>query len=263
MKKTNLVLFPVLAALLLAGCTATKKSGKKKKSSSGSETSQTTGGKSTSGGGGGGSSSASKSEASKDPVVLTEDLTINKAVIVAASGLTDKYTYPKNPYSFTLGSQSIKFDANASVGQKTSNNREGGTSYGDYYYEQGLMQWKKSEGQITVAQPVVASKITIHWFNTYATEGATYQPAVLVGDSAGSITTDVPANERDSSGSVSGTKTGGKEDSVKTDSTTGEETHTDRDVYSYATTYDISGKNYFAVKAAGGATYIKDIIIHK
>lgn len=51
MKKTNLVLFPVLAALLLAGCTATKKSGKKKKSSSVSETSQTTGGKTSSGGG--------------------------------------------------------------------------------------------------------------------------------------------------------------------------------------------------------------------
>lgn len=50
MKKTNLVLFPVLAALLLAGCTSTPK--KKKKTSSGAQTSQkTSSGKTTSGGG--------------------------------------------------------------------------------------------------------------------------------------------------------------------------------------------------------------------
>ena len=57
MKKTNLVLFPVLAALLLAGCTSTPK--KKKKTSSGAETSQKSGtsAKTTSQGGGGGGTS--------------------------------------------------------------------------------------------------------------------------------------------------------------------------------------------------------------
>ena len=54
MKKTNLVLFPVLGALLLAGCTSTPK--KKRKKSSTEVTSQTSGGgqtsvKPTSGGG--------------------------------------------------------------------------------------------------------------------------------------------------------------------------------------------------------------------
>ena len=53
MKKTSLVLFPVLAALLLAGCTTSKKSGKKKKSSSEQPTVTST----TSGGGGGGGTS--------------------------------------------------------------------------------------------------------------------------------------------------------------------------------------------------------------
>ena len=59
MKKTSLVLFPVLAGLLLAGCTTTKKSSKKKKSSaSGEVTSKTT----SQGGGGGGTSQGGTSQ---------------------------------------------------------------------------------------------------------------------------------------------------------------------------------------------------------
>lgn len=61
MKKTSLVLFPVLAALLVTGCTTTKKKSKKK-SSSASITSNTGGGGSSSSSGGGGGSSSSSSK---------------------------------------------------------------------------------------------------------------------------------------------------------------------------------------------------------
>ena len=254
MKKTNLVLFPVLAALLLAGCTATKKSGKKKKSGSGG--SEVTSKTSTSGGGGGGGgSSSSKSEAPKDPRALTEDITIDYDVLKSNF---DQNTYPKSDYTFTAGG--FNFNATSGVGWKVAEDE----GKGNYYNEQHALQFRKQGhekgvGKITIAEPAIASSITIRWFAAgYATEPEQYLPVVYVGDSASSVNTavkvegDLPAV---------GTPTGGKQ-SWTTGS--GESAKTeDRDVYIYTSVFKVTGKNYFAVSAPGGALYVKDIVINK
>lgn len=122
MKKTSLVLFPVLAALLMAGCTTAKKSGKKKKSSAASVTSQTTsqggggGGSSSSSGGGGGGSSSSGGGGGGAGLVATLDLKSDHAttksdaqVVIVNGGVT--LTIDQNGSQHPCGGDQQKYVA--------------------------------------------------------------------------------------------------------------------------------------------------------
>ena len=228
--KKSLVLLPLLGGFLLAGCTITigNKTFKFFEKEQKQEQNQQQGG--------GGRQQAGPKE-------LEADITINKDAIVDYLNL-DK-TYPDSDFDFSLGG--VNFHATSGVGNKTSN--DGG---GNYYFEQNALQFRKQghengeAGVISVTEAVSASKITIHWFATYASEETKYQPVVLTGDKADAITTNVAANE---GSPVQGVKANAKEG--------------ERDAYNYTTTYNISGKNFFAVSAPNGAMYVKDIIIHK
>lgn len=93
MKKTNLVLIPVLSALLLTGCTTAKKSGKKKSSTSGQVTSNT-GGKSgtntTTGG------------------------------TTTGGGQTSTTPTPSSGFSFEVGTHTVTVDFESNIDQWTS-----------------------------------------------------------------------------------------------------------------------------------------------
>ena len=174
--------------------------------------------------------------------VLQEDVIINHETL--SDYLEADYTYPQADYEFSVGG--VNFSATSGVGHKTRNQ-----SGGNYYYDQQALQFRKQghekgAGVITVLQAVSASKITVHWFATYAEEASKYHPVVLVGDSQDNIKTNVSCNE---GASVKGVKAGAKEG--------------DYDAYNYTTTYNLSGKKFFAISAPAGALYVKDIVINK
>ena len=151
-------------------------------------------------------------------------------------------TYPTNAYSFTT--DGVTFNASNKVGLKTSN-----TSGGNYYYEQGLMQFQATNGVITVGTACNFSQIVVHWYATYASEAQQYHPVVKVGDSASALNTSVTCQE---GSTLEGTLVA----DVKEYSG-----GSDRDVYSYTSTYNISGNSYFSIGAGSGALYVKDIVI--
>ncbi len=254
MKKTNLVILPVFAALLLAGCTTRKPSKKKTSNAQVTSTTKTPGGTSTTQPGGTsttkpGGTSVAPSQTTVIPPVSQPDVPTGALLIdyeALKSNFDEKYVYPKADYSFTVGG--VSFNATAGVGHKTSN-----TSGGNYYYEQKALQFRKANhesggGVITVAQETTYSKVTVNWLATYATEASQYHPVVKVGSSAAAITTNVPCNEGTE---VSGTSTGGVENV----------NNADRDVYRYVTTYTISGNSYFAIMSQNNAMYITSIIV--
>ena len=98
MKKTNLVLFPVLAALLLAGCTTTKKSSKKKKSSE-AQTSQ----KTTSQGGGGNTSQGGGGNTSQGGQSATPTPTGNTSFVLTAGTHTVTLDFENNISDYSSG----------------------------------------------------------------------------------------------------------------------------------------------------------------
>ncbi|MDY6276515.1 MAG: hypothetical protein SPL75_03450 [Bacilli bacterium] len=174
-----------------------------------------------------------------------ESITISLEDIASTLGSS---IYASADYSFTT--DGVSFNATAGVGQKTAN----GSGQGNYYNEQGLMQFRKANhanggGVVTVAEAVSKSTITVHWYATYATEDSQYHPVVKVGDSADAVSTSVACNEGT-------TLTGTLVEGVKEYSG-----NQDRDVYAYTTTYTISGHSYFSIGAPNSATYIKDIVI--
>ena len=174
-----------------------------------------------------------------------ESITISLEDIASTLGSS---IYASADYSFTT--DGVSFNATAGVGQKTAN----GSGQGNYYNEQGLMQFRKANhekggGVITVAEAVSKATITVHWYATYASEESKYHPVVKVGDSADAISTNVACNEGTN---LNGTLVEG----VKEYSG-----NQDRDVYAYTTTYTISGHSYFSIGAPNSASYIKDIVI--
>lgn len=170
-------------------------------------------------------------------------ITINKEDI--QSFVPSSSTYPTEAYSFTT--DGVSFDASVGVGLKAAN-----TSGGNYFNEQGAMQFRKQSdakggGTLTVKSAVSKTTITIHWFATYATEASKYHPVVMVGDSASDISTNVPCNEGTT---VNGVAAG-------TDVKEGNYA-----AYNYTTTYTITGHSYFKVQSpADNAMYVKDIVI--
>ena len=170
-------------------------------------------------------------------------ITINKEDI--QSFVPSGSTYPTEAYSFTT--DGVSFDATVGVGLKAAN-----TSGGNYYNEQGAMQFRKQSdtkggGTLTVKSAVSKTTITIHWFATYASEESKYHPVVMVGDSASDISTNVPCNEGTT---INGVAAG-------TDVNEGNFA-----AYNYTTTYTISGHSYFKVQSpAENAMYVKDIVI--
>ena len=223
--KKSLVLLPLLGGFLLAGCQFTifgktiklfEKDQQEEKKDDGDDK--------------GGSEE------------LKEDITINHEAL--SDYLEADFTYPQADYEFSIGG--VNFSATSGVGHKTAN-----SSGGNYYYDQQALQFRKQghekgAGVITVAQAVTASKITIHWFATYAEEASKYHPVVLVGESQDNIKTNVSCNE---GSTIKGVKSGQKEG--------------DYDAYNYTTSYNLSGKKYFAISAPAGAMYVKDIVISK
>lgn len=174
-----------------------------------------------------------------------ESITISLEDIASTLGSS---IYASADYSFTT--DGVSFNATAGVGQKTAN----GSGQGNYYNEQGLMQFRKANhanggGVVTVAEAVSKSTVTVHWYATYATEDSQYHPVVKVGDSVDAVLTSVACNEGT-------TLTGTLVEGVKEYSG-----NQDRDVYAYTTTYTISGHSYFSIGAPNSATYIKDIVI--
>lgn len=174
-----------------------------------------------------------------------ESITISLEDIASTLGSS---IYASADYSFTT--DGVSFNATAGVGQKTAN----GSGQGNYYNEQGLMQFRKANhanggGVVTVAEAVSKSTVTVHWYATYATEDSQYHPVVKVGDSVDAVSTSVACNEGT-------TLTGTLVEGVKEYSG-----NQDRDVYAYTTTYTISGHSYFSIGAPNSATYIKDIVI--
>lgn len=235
--KKRLFLLPLVGGLLLSGCTFTL-FGKEislfeKKNKSNDSTTPGTN---------------QPTESTKDPKAPSADLTIDHAAM--SSGFIEGKTYPGD-FQFTLSD--FVFDA-VNVGQKTANQ-----SGGNYLNEQKCLQFSSSkssrgQGVISNFDPIIASKITVHFLATFDSEGADYLPVVKTGDKASNLTTSVSCNE---GSSQTGKSTGGKE-FVKTNNFEG-----DKDVYSYTCTYNISGKNFFSVGAGQGAMYVTDIIIHK
>ena len=160
-------------------------------------------------------------------------------------------TYPGAPYSFTAGG--IEFDATGGVGLKSANDE----GQGNYYNENHILQFRSASnanggGVISVGEPVIASKIVVHWVATYSSEESQYHPVVYVGEKADKVETKVSNNEGNN---ISGTeRSGAKEYS------SGE----DRKVYGYTTSYNIpSGKYFFAISAPNYAMYVEDIVICK
>ena len=237
--KKRLILLPMLGGLLLSGCQFTifgktiklfEKDNKEQKDSD-----------------------SGKQQA--EPKQLTADITINYDTLKDNFDAEGKYVYPQSDYEFTAGG--ISFNATSGVGQRTQNKDSDGNAYeANYYYEQHALQFRKTghekgAGIITVAEPVIASKITVHWYATYATEASQYHPVVFVGDTDTAVNTKVSCNE---GSTVTGVKTTGKERGSD---------NKDHEVYDYTTTYNISGKHYFAISAPNGAMYVKDIVINK
>ena len=232
--KKRLFLLPLVGGLFLSGCTFTL-FGKEislfeKKDKNNDSTTPGTN---------------QPTESTKDPKAPSADITIDHAAL--ASNFVEGKTYPGD-FQFTLSD--FVFDA-MNVGQKTAEQ-----SGGNYYNEQQCLQFSsnastRGQGVIANFDPIIATKITVHWFATYSSEGSEYHPAVKIGDKASDLSTSVSCNE---GSTVSGTATGGQQKGSDSK---------DHEVYSYTTTYNLSGKHFFSIGAGKAAMYVKDIIIHK
>lgn len=193
------------------------------------------------GGGQGGGGEGGGGVAPEADIVIDHD--------TLADHLEDKYSYPQNDYEFLAGG--VKFEATSGVGHKTAN-----TSGGNYYNEHKALQFRKEghakgPGVITVANAITVTTVEINWLATYASEASQYHPVVRVGDSHDAISTNVACNE---GATVNGTATGGKEKGGD---------NNDYDVYSYKTTYTVSGHSFFHISAPAGAMYVTSIVIKK
>lgn len=244
--KKRLVLLPILSMFALSGCDFSFESlmfWKKKDSSSDSGSSQTPSGTPS-------DTNPSDSGAAKviynfpqpDSSVFIQ-IDINDIKDHVESGKT----YPTAAFDFTT--DGVSFSATAGVGVKTAER-----SGGNFLNDNNSLQFKKDTGTVAVKEAVTATKVTVHWFATYASETSQYHPKVKTGSSASAITTSVSCNEGTT---VNGVKTGGVQAKTGSDNVT-----KDYDVYFYTTTYTISGSSYFSVGDSGGATYIHDIWVH-
>lgn len=195
------------------------------------------------------SSNGDSGESTKSPKAPSADLVINHDAL--ADKFEEDYVYPQQDYEFKL--EDFVFKATSGVGHKTAEQDE---THANYYNEQGALQFRKANhetgtpGVIQNYDPIIASKITIHWFATYASEPSQYHPVVKIGDKFSNVGTAVSCNE---GSTVSGVDTGSKQ-YMNND---------DREVYLYTTTYNLSKKHFFSIGAPNGAMYVKDIVIHK
>lgn len=253
--KKGLFLLPLAGALVLSGCTFELFG--KEITLFEKEEKKPSGGKTTPSGGdttptGGDTTPVEFSFPEKDSSVFIE---IDRTDLVNSHAIEDGKTYPKAAYTFTT--DEVTFNASVGVGIKTSDDKDHPNA--NFYYESNSMQFKRNSGLVSNSDAVEgATKITINWFATFASEGDQYLPKVKVGDAAGSTSTAVTANEATP---VKGTKTGHKQvTSVKIADNEYEDQ--EKDAYFYQTTYTISGHSFFSVGDSGGATYIKSIWVH-
>ena len=249
--KKSLFLLPLVGGFMLSACTFNLfgkeiKLFEKESSSSGSGSGST-----TPSGSGSTTPSGDTPSGSTDPFSFpTKDSSVFVEIDYddIKSHMTTN-TYPSADFEFE--SDGVSFAATKSVGWKTAN-----TTGGNYYNENHSMQFRSAKhangaGKVTTKEATTATKVTVHWFATYEEEETKYHPIVYTGDSASSCTTAVNCSEGTK---VKGQATGGKEYDSNAKK--------DWDVYFFTTTYDVSGKSFFAVSAPDGACYIHDIWIH-
>ncbi len=167
MKKTNLVLFPVLGALLLAGCTTTKKSSKKKKSSNAEVTSQTTsqggGGQSVTSQGGGGGGGTSVKPTSQGGGGGGGGSGGNGTVTLKANA--DKGAQETNSVTFTNDGYTVLIEQ----GSNTQN------TIADCVNATGTNSFRMYKAfDVTFSAPSAFTKLEIQWFsfNTNPTQYA-------------------------------------------------------------------------------------------
>ena len=192
---------------------------------------------------------------------LTKDLVINRDVIVAAAGMdvNAKYTYPQGDYAIQL--DEYEFHATSGVGIVPSiltSSDNDGTHTNDYYWENGIMQWRKQghdkgPGLIENETPFTCKQIKVEFYYRSTPETAEYIPYVFA-----------KANEEDDFGvkltakegtSINGTLMDGKQDSYNSTS----KTWYVNDVYKFVATFDVSGNKYFQVAAASGVGYVGSV----